>query len=175
MPRNSQEPPFLLASALLSHRVLAPSADGNDALGPAHHAAAPSRPPDESSPGAGPLCTTTPSSSYARAAAWLRPESGASGAGTADIFRDQRVTPTKIQHLRGSASVPRWGRDTVRPVWLPSKVRKIMRGRLAAAAPGPNARRGPRSVLLVGASAATLVVAHAATAVAAPVVTSAAA
>src|SRR5260370_6846849 len=91
-----------------------------------------------------------------RAAAWLRPESGASGAGTADIFRDQRVTPTKIQHLRGSASVPRWGRDTVRPVWLPSKVRKIMRGRLAAAAPGPNARRGARSVLLVGASAATL-------------------
>ena len=49
-----------------------------------------------------------------------------------------------------------------------------MRGRLAAAAPGPNARRGARSVLLVGASAATLVVAQAATAVAAPVVTSAA-
>src|SRR5258708_392718 len=109
-----------------------------------------------------------------RAAAWLRPESGASGAGTADIFRDQRVTPTKIQHLRGSASVPRWGRDTVRPVWLAAKVGRIMRGRWAAAARGPNARRGAGSVLLVGASAATLVVAQAATAVAAPVVTSAA-
>src|SRR5258708_28549448 len=109
-----------------------------------------------------------------RAAAWLRPESGASGAGTADIFRDQRVTPTKIQHLRGSASVPRWGRDTVRPVWLPSKVRKIMRGRLAAAAPGPNARRGARSGLLGGTSAATLLAAQAATAVAAPLVPAAA-
>src|SRR5258708_3916645 len=84
-------------------------------------------------------------------------------------FRNQTVIPVKIPHLRGSASVPRWVTPPCGRFGLPSKVRKIMPGRLTAAAHG---RRRAGSTLLVGASAATLVLAQAATAVAAPTVTS---
>src|SRR5260221_6466542 len=57
----------------------------------------------------------------------------------------------------------------MRPAGLPSRGRKVMPGRLTAAAHGG---RRAGSILRVGASAATLVAAQAATAVAAPTVTS---